>query len=91
MEEQFLEVWRDGELWFEFPAINEDNVRLDLMKRNLDRVCEIRPKVADVQILKQNIAKQVSEIDLSATLPSEAVKPQRKPKAEKATHTHDIS
>ena len=80
MEQQFLQVWRDGQLWFEFPAENEDNVRLDLMKKGIDRVCDIRPKVDATKILKP----QVVEIDLN-----EVPKP-RKPKAEKAT-THDIS
>lgn len=89
MKQQFLEVWKDGKLWYEFPAENEENVRLDLMRRDLDRVCDIRPKVEDIQVLKASVAKQVFEFDLTATAPeiNEAPKRTRKPKAEKASHT----
>jgi len=101
MKQQFLEVWKDGKLWYEFPAENEENVRLDLMRRNLDRVCDIRPKVEDIQVLKTSVAKQVIEFDLTATTPKATAeelaaitakpKRQRKPTAEKASHNHDIS
>lgn len=96
MKQQFLEVWKDGKLWYEFPAENEENVRLDLMRRNLDRVCDIRPKVEDIQVLKAAVEKQVIEFDLTATSPKPTVddiaditapKRTRKPKAEKALHT----
>jgi len=79
MEQQFLQVWRDGQLWFEFPSENEDNVRLDLMKKGIDRVCNIRPKVDATKILKP----QVVEINLNDIK-------SRKPKAEKAI-SNDIS
>lgn len=101
MKQQFLEVWKDGKLWYEFPAENEENVRLDLMRRDLDRVCDIRPKVEDIQVLKASVAKQVIEFDLTATTPKATAeelaeitakpKRQRKPMAEKASHNHDIS
>jgi len=101
MKQQFLEVWKDGKVWYEFPAENEENVRLDLMRRNLDRVCDIRPKVEDIQVLKASVAKQVIEFDLTATTPKATAeelaaitakpKRQRKPTAEKASHNHDIS
>jgi hypothetical protein len=78
MKQQFLQVWKDGELWYEFPAENEDNVRADLMNKNLDRICEIKAPVADVQVLKANIAKQETIVELpspKATKPTKSVQP----------------
>ena len=86
MEQQFLQVWRDGELWFEFPAGNEDNVRLDLMRKGVDRVCEIKPKVADIEVLKESIKSQVNEINLN-DMDKPKVTRTRKPKAEEATNS----
>jgi len=61
MQQRFLQVFKNGSLWFEFPEENETNVRLDLMKQNLDRICEIKPKVDATKVLKP----QVEEIDLN--------------------------
>ena len=84
MKQQFLQVWRNGELWYEFPADNEDNVRADLIKRNLDRECDIKPAGLDVQVLKESVKEQVKTIDLTAEAKPKAPK-QTKPKPEKGT------
>lgn len=65
MKQQFLEVIKNGQIWFEFPSENEDNVRAYLMKENLDRVCEIRPKVADVTIVKKAAEQATTIIDMT--------------------------
>lgn len=65
MKQQFLEVIKDGKTWFEFPSENEDGVRAFLMKENLDRICEIRPKVADVTIVKKAAEEATTIVNLS--------------------------
>lgn len=88
MKQQFLQVWRKGELWYEFPAENEDNVRADLIKRNLDRECDIKPAVMDVQVLKESVKAQVTTVDLSAEAKQTR---NRQPKPEKGTSNNDNS
>jgi hypothetical protein len=80
--QKFLEVWKDNQLWYEFPAENEDNVRAFLMKSDLDRVCEIKSKVENVEVLKTNVAAQTTVVEL----PSPTPKKQTTPKAVKATN-----
>lgn len=75
MEQKFLQVIKDGEVLFEFPAANEDNVRAMLIKQRLDAVCEIRHKVQDVIVLKSN---QERTIDLSE--PAAVAKQKTQPK-----------
>jgi|SanBayMetagenome_1026888.scaffolds.fasta_scaffold209435_1 hypothetical protein len=82
MKQQFLQVWRNGELWYEFPADNEDNVRADLIKRNLDRECDIKPAGLNVEVLKESVKQQVTTVDLTASKPTPK---ETKPKAVKAT------
>jgi hypothetical protein len=65
MKQQFLEVIKDGQIWFEFPSENEDNVREFLMRENLDRICQIRPKVADITIVKKAAEEATTIINLS--------------------------
>lgn len=65
MQQRFLEVWREGKLWYEFPADNEMAVREMLMKQNLDRICEIRPKTNDIKVTKAKVAAKTKTIDLS--------------------------
>lgn len=90
MKQQFLQVWQNGELWYEFPAENEDNVRLDLMRKGLDRTCDIRPAVSDVQVLKEAVKAQVKEIQLEPMADKAKRTYTRKPKAEEAK-TNDTS
>lgn len=85
--QKFLEVWKDGQLWYEFPADNEDNVRAFLMKSDLDRVCEIKAKVQNVEVLKTNVAAQTTLVEL----PAPATKKPTTPKAVKAKQTNDTS
>lgn len=84
MKQQFLQVWRKGELWYEFPAENEDNVRADLIKKNIDRECDIKPAGLDVEILKDSVKEQVKTVDLTAEAKPKQPK-QTKPKPEKGT------
>jgi hypothetical protein len=65
MKQTFLQVWKDNQLWFEFPSENEDNVRAFLMKENLDRICDIKPKVENIEVLKQAVKQQETIIDLT--------------------------
>lgn len=69
MKQEFLEVWKDGQLWYEFPAENENNTREHLMKIGLDRVCEIRAKVKDPIILKEAIKQQETIVNLNEDKP----------------------
>jgi predicted transcriptional regulator len=65
MEQEMLEVVKDGKVWFEFPSANEMNVRAMLMKDNLDRVCEIRRKNININVVKEKVTKQEKVIDLN--------------------------
>jgi len=67
MKQKFLEVWRDGQLWYEFPADNEMNVREQMIKNNLDRICEIRPKSEDIKVTKAKVAAKTKTVDLTPT------------------------
>lgn len=69
--QQFLQVVKNGEVLFEFPAANEDNVRAMLIKQKLDAVCEIKHKVEDVQVLKKAVASQERVIDLTEPKPKQ--------------------
>jgi len=60
-----LQVIRDGNVWFEFPMENEMAVREMLMKDNLDRVCEIKPKNINVELIKEKVEKQEKVIELT--------------------------
>ena len=71
----FLQVVKNGEVLFEFPAANEDNVRAMLIKQKLDAVCEIKHKVEDVQVLKKAVASQERVIDLTEQKPKTKAKP----------------
>jgi len=62
-----LQVIRDGIVWFEFPMENELSVREMLMKDNLDRVCEIKPKNINVEVIKEKVEKQEKIVDLTKT------------------------
>jgi len=65
MEQKFLEVYKDGKLWFEFPKENELNVREYLMREKIDRICDIKPKINDVTLIKKKIKTQEKNIDLN--------------------------
>ena len=65
LEQKFLEVYKDGKLWFEFPKENELNVREYLMREKIDRICDIKPKINDVTLIKKKIKTQEKNIDLN--------------------------
>lgn len=96
MKQKFLEVWRDGQLWYEFPADNEMNVREQMIKNNLDRICEIRPKSEDIKVTKAKVAAKTKAIDMTkhlydAMTSIEAkLTPTQTPTPEKGT-TNDLS
>lgn len=60
-----LEVIKNGKVWFEFPAANEMSVREMLMKDNLDRVCEIKRKTINVELIKEKVEKQEKVVELT--------------------------
>lgn len=80
MKQTYLTVWKDNQLWFEFPAENEDNVRAFLMKENMDRICDIKPKVENITVMKEAIKKQETIIDLTPKVDQEPVKKLGRPK-----------
>lgn len=44
MKEKMLTVWREGDVWFDFPEANEQNVMDMLMKRDISQKCIILPQ-----------------------------------------------
>ena len=68
MDQKFCKVMRDGKEWFQFPASNENEVRIMLMKQGIDGVCDILPVNSEVKVIKETI------IDMSKTKPSKSEK-----------------
>jgi len=68
MEQKFCKVMRDGKEWFQFPASNENEVRIMLMKQGIDGVCDILPVNSEVKVIKETV------IDMSKTKPSKSEK-----------------
>lgn len=68
MDQKFCKVMRDGKEWFQFPAANENEVRIMLMKQGIDGVCDILPVNSEVKVIKETI------IDMSKTKPSKSEK-----------------
>lgn len=83
MKQQFLQVWRKGELWYEFPVENEDNVRSFLINNDLDRECDIKPAGLNVEVLKESVVKNhLTTVDLTAEVKPKQTR-NRQPKPEK--------
>ena len=55
MEEKFCKVMRDGKEWFQFPAVNENEVRIMLMRQGIDGVCDILPVNSEIQVIKPKV------------------------------------
>jgi hypothetical protein len=68
MDQKFCKVMRDGKEWFQFPASNENEVRIMLMKQGIDGVCDILPVNSEVKVIKETV------IDMSKTKPSKSEK-----------------
>jgi len=68
MDQKFCKVMRDGKEWFQFPAANENEVRIMLMKQGIDGVCDILPVNSEVKVIKETV------IDMSKTKPSKSEK-----------------
>lgn len=68
MDQKFCKVMRDGKEWFQFPASNENEVRILLMKQGIDGVCDILPVNSEVKVIKETV------IDMSKTKPSKSEK-----------------
>jgi len=58
-----IEVIRNGELWFEFPAANEQNVREMLMKKGVDRECIFRTKGEDDAKIAASIKSKLTTVE----------------------------
>jgi hypothetical protein len=59
---------KDGKEWFQFPSVNENEVRIMLMKQGIDGVCDILPVNSGVKVIKETV------IDMSKTKPSKSEK-----------------
>lgn len=68
MDQKFCKVMRDGKEWFQFPAANENEVRIMLMKQGIDGVCDILPVNSEVKVIKETV------IDMSKTKPRKSEK-----------------
>jgi hypothetical protein len=68
MDQKFCKVMRDGKEWFQFPSVNENEVRIMLMKQGIDGVCDILPVNSEVKVIKETV------IDMSKTKPSKSEK-----------------
>jgi hypothetical protein len=58
-----IEVIRNGILWFEFPAANEQNVREMLMKKGVDRECIFRAKGEDSAKIAASIKSKLTTVE----------------------------
>jgi hypothetical protein len=58
-----IEVIRNGILWFEFPAANEQNVREMLMKNGVDRECIFRAKGEDQAKIAASIKSKLTTVE----------------------------
>jgi hypothetical protein len=64
MKQEFLDVIRNGEIWFSFPLENENNVREFLIKNNLDKICDIKRKQIEVEVIKKSVKSQQKIVNL---------------------------
>tara|TARA_R110000868_G_scaffold110936_2_gene299945 strand:+ start:1127 stop:1333 length:207 start_codon:yes stop_codon:yes gene_type:complete len=58
-----IEVIRNGTLWFEFPAANEQNVREMLMRKKVDRECIFRAKGEDDAKIAASIKSKLTTVE----------------------------
>lgn len=63
--QKMIEVYKDGWLWFEFPEVNEQNVREMLMKQGVDRICTFKTKCQDESEIAKKIKDKLTVIDAS--------------------------
>ena len=63
--QKMIEVYKDGWLWFEFPEVNEQNVREMLMKQGVDRICTFKNKGQDESEIAKKIKDKLTVIDAS--------------------------
>lgn len=61
-----IEVYKNGWLWFEFPEVNEQNVREMLMKQGVDRVCTFKIKGEDDAAVADKIKAKLTVIEPNA-------------------------
>ena len=63
--QKMIEVYKDGFLWFEFPEVNEQNVREMLMKKGVDRICTFKTKGENDKEIADKIKAKLTVIDAS--------------------------
>ncbi len=64
--QKMIEVYKDGLLWFEFPDVNEQNVREMLIKKGVDRICTFRPKGENDAEVAAKIKSKLTVIEVAA-------------------------
>jgi len=71
MKEKHLSVWKDGEHWFDFPEVNEQNVMDMLMKKDISQKCIILPMGESPYQIK---AIEIKEVQTKTTKPTNTTK-----------------
>lgn len=64
--QKMIEVYKNGWLWFEFPEVNEQNVREMLMKQGVDRVCTFKTKGENDADVAAKIKAKLTVIEATA-------------------------
>jgi len=88
MKQEELTVWKNGEAWFTFPAVNEQNVMDMLMQKDMMQKCVILPAGEQPRTIKTIEIKQPAYTaepkqtpnETAVKIPTKTVKrkPQRK-------------